>query len=59
MAQEEGLCGRKEIAFGQAHRGNSVKDLDIGNCCSRADYCVKGCPPTANDVLAMLRVMER
>jgi hypothetical protein len=59
MAQEEGLRVRKEIAIGQAYRGKSIKGLGVGNCCIGADCCVKGCPPTASDVLAMLRAAER
>ena len=59
MAQEEGLRVRKEIAIGQAYRGKSIKGLGVGNCCAGADCCVKGCPPTASDVLAMLRAAER
>jgi hypothetical protein len=59
MAQEEGLRVRKEIAIGQAYRGKSIKGLGVGNCCIGADCCVKGCPPTASDVLAMLRAVER
>ena len=59
MAQEEGLRVRKEIAIGQAYRGKSIKGLGVGKCCAGADCCVKGCPPTASDVLAMLRAAER
>ena len=59
MAQEEGLHVRNEIAIGQAYRGKSIKGLGIGNCCARADRYAKGCPPTANDVLALLRTAER
>ena len=59
MAQEEGLHVRNEIAIGQAYRGKNVKGIGIGNCCAGTDHCAKGCPPTASDVLALLRTVER
>ena len=55
MAQEEGLRVREEISIGQAYRGKSFHGLGIGNCCAGADRCAKGCPPTAQDILEILR----
>ena len=55
MAQEEGIRVRTEIAIGQGYRGKSIKGLGIGNCCAGADFCARGCPPTASDVLKLLR----
>ena len=58
LAQEEGLRVRGEIAIGQGYRGKAVKGLGIGNCCAGADQCAGGCPPTAADVLNLLRAAE-
>ena len=58
LAQEEGLRVRGEIAIGQGYRGKAVKGLGIGNCCAGADRCARGCPPTAADVLDLLRAAE-
>ena len=55
MAQEEGIRVRTEIAIGQGYRRKSLKGLGIGNCCAGADFCARGCPPTASDVLKLLR----
>ena len=58
LAQEEGLRVRGEIAIGQGYRGKTIKGLGIGNCCAGADRCARGCPPTAADVLDLLRAAE-
>ena len=55
MAREEGLRLRDEIAIGQGYRGKSIRGLGVGRCCVGADRCAKGCPPTASDVLELLR----
>lgn len=59
MAHEEGIQIHDEIVIGQAYRGKNVKGTGIGNCCAGTDHCAKGCPPTASDVLALLRTVER
>lgn len=51
------LRGRK-ICIGQAYRGKEV-ELGVGACCSKARRGVKGCPPSANDILQMLTSSER
>jgi len=38
------------IAIGQGWKGKEIPGLGIGNCCRGAENCVKGCPPTGNDV---------
>ncbi len=58
LAQEEGLRVRGEIAIGQGYRGKTIKGLGIGNCCAGANRCAGGCPPTAADVLDLLRAAE-
>ena len=59
MAHEEGIRIHDEIVIGQAYRGKNVKGIGIGNCCAGTDHCAKGCPPTASDVMALLRTVER
>lgn len=45
----------EDIAIGQGWRGKIFDGLGIGNCCSGAAVCVKGCPPTAKAVVDALR----
>lgn len=49
-AQDLGVRYPGPIAIGQGWRGKPFSGLGIGNCCRGADHCVKGCPPTGNDV---------
>ena len=46
------LRGRK-VACGQGWRGKKM-EIGTGACCSGAEHSVKGCPPSAADILAML-----
>ena len=55
QAREEGITVRDNLVIGQGWRGQAPDALGIGNCCSGAARCVKGCPPTAADVLNALR----
>lgn len=55
IAEEEGLSAPPKIAIGQGYRGKSIQGIGIGNCCRGAGQWVKGCPPTAGDVVEMLR----
>lgn len=55
MAQRDGLQIRDRISIGQGYQGKTVKGLGVGKCCRGADKCVMGCPPTASDILEMLR----
>jgi hypothetical protein len=41
------------IAIGQGFKGKQGL-LGIGRCCSGFSACVKGCPPSAADILAFL-----
>lgn len=43
------------IAIGQGFRGEATDCIGIGNCCNRARFQAKGCPPTAEAILALLR----
>ena len=58
IAEEARLKVDQKISIGQGFRGKAVEGLGIGNCCVGADYCVKGCPPTASDVEKMLRALS-
>ncbi|MBQ6315058.1 MAG: DUF362 domain-containing protein [Mogibacterium sp.] len=62
MADEEGLRVKNRIYIGQGYRGkvivnkhDSATTIGIGRCCKGTDVCVMGCPPTATDILELLR----
>ena len=55
LAGEEGTAVKGRLVIGQGWRGKSPDALGIGSCCAGASACVKGCPPTAADVLGALR----
>ena len=54
--KEEGLLDRLEgtISIGQGHRGHAGR-LGVGNCTSGFDFCIKGCPPTEEEIYEGLR----
>ena len=43
-----------KIYIGQGWKNKSFDGLGIGNCCSGASRCVKGCPPSAADIIKQL-----
>ena len=43
------------IKIGQAFRNQKCAGLGVGNCCNGCDHYVPGCPPTAAQILEMLR----
>ena len=51
LADEEGISVPKKIVIGQGFRGKKSDGLGIGNCCQGASRFVKGCPPTAGEIL--------
>ena len=54
--EEDGNIGRligKRIAVGQGWKGRTM-EIGSGSCCSKAAHGVKGCPPSASDILRML-----
>lgn len=52
-------CGSKlDIRIGQGWKGKEFDALGIGSCCSGASRCVKGCPPTAQDVARVLEELH-
>ena len=56
--KQEGLLEKLPlpIAIGQGHRGKSGK-LGVGDCTAGFDICVRGCPPTTEEMLAELRAI--
>ena len=55
VADKERIPVRGEISIGQGYRGKKNDGIGIGNCCLGFSQCVKGCPPTAADVIETLR----
>ena len=54
--KKEGLLDslRETISIGQGHRGKTGR-IGIGNCTSGFDFCVKGCPPSEEEIYEGLR----
>ena len=54
--REEGLLGqlKEKICIGQGYRGKQGK-IGVGNCTSKFDFCVKGCPPTETEIYEALK----
>ena len=42
------------IKIGQGYQGEEFPGIGIGSCCSGADRFVKGCPPSAREILDFL-----
>ena len=55
IADKEGKPIKDRICIGQAFRDKKPDGIGIGRCCSKADICVMGCPPTPDDILKQLR----
>lgn len=55
IAKKEGISVDRDIAIGQGWRGKGLDCLGAGNCCAGAKDHAAGCPPTAAEVLALLR----
>ena len=58
VAQEKGISVPSNIAIGQGWRGREFPGLGIGTCCSGAEKCVQGCPPSADDVVRALEMQQ-
>ena len=56
--EEQGRPCRERISIGQGFRGENVSGIGIGRCCSQADRCVMGCPPSAEDIIKALDEQE-
>ena len=55
IAKRSGIKVTKPIYIGQEFRGQTMDDIGIGACCSGASCPVKGCPPTAQAILDVLK----
>lgn len=55
IADKQGDPIKEKICIGQGYRDKKPEGTGIGRCCSRADICVTGCPPTAEAILEKLR----
>ncbi len=55
LAQQEGIRVPDKIVIGQKWRGQHISALGVGKCCAGAADCVKGCPPTPDEILAKFR----
>ncbi len=54
IADKEGAPIKDRICIGQAFRDKKPDGIGIGRCCSKADKCVMGCPPTPDAILKQL-----
>ena len=54
IAQKDGREPKGPVYIGQGYQKKTLNGLGIGRCCSGADRCVMGCPPTADDILKQL-----
>lgn len=54
--KQEGLFGnlKEKICIGQGFRGKTGK-LGIGSCTAGFDHCLKGCPPTEEQIYEFLK----
>lgn len=50
-----GSCS-EPLYIGQGYRGKEIDGVGVGvgMCCSKASICVRGCPPSAEDILRVL-----
>ena len=55
IADREGCTVKEKICIGQGFQDRKPDGIGIGRCCSQADICVMGCPPTAEAILEKLR----
>ena len=58
IADEEGMQINSRIHIGQGYQGKTIKGFGVGRCCSGAEICVHGCPPTASSILQQLESLE-
>lgn len=56
MLKEEGLFDKlqEKICIGQGYRGKTGQ-LGVGNCTAKFDFCIKGCPPTEQEIYEQLK----
>lgn len=54
---QSGSAGR--IKIGQGFKGRILQGIGAGNCTAGCQHYVKGCPPKASDIAAMLHQIRR
>ena len=59
IASQEGIPVAERISIGQGYRGKSLRGIGIGRCCSGAEKCAMGCPPTASAILEQFQLHQR
>ena len=59
ILETEGNKYNGSIAIGQDWQGVDFDGVGIGRCASCAKYAVKGCPPSAENILGVLRNLPR
>ena len=57
-AKRAGVRVTEPIYIGQGFQGQSLEGIGIGRCCAGASCPVKGCPPTAEAILSVLRAQR-
>lgn len=57
--QREGISIHKAIHIGQGWRGQSGPGIGIGSCCSKMAHCIRGCPPTSEEVKRQLTLFSQ
>lgn len=57
-ARRTGIRITQPITIGQAFRGKQLEGIGIGACCAGAARPVRGCPPTAEAILAVLQAQQ-
>ena len=55
VTDKEGIRAADPISIGQGFRGKAVTGIGVGRCCSGAEFCAAGCPPTASAVAELIR----
>ncbi|HHW30275.1 MAG TPA: DUF362 domain-containing protein [Clostridiaceae bacterium] len=56
LDEQGGLSLLKDkLYIGQGYKGKTFKGIGIGNCAKGGDIYVKGCPPSAGDILKVIQ----
>lgn len=57
--KEQGKLNKlnSQIHIGQGYKGKCFHGIGIGNCAKLGDIYVKGCPPTASDIIQCMKDM--
>ena len=58
IAKKQGVSIDREIAIGQGWRGQELSCPGVGNCCAGAVNHAVGCPPTASEIVDLLKSVK-